>query len=81
MDAEVLGALLSSVRYEVLPAKATVDQVLAHVPRDVVATVTASPVNGLESTLDLVGRPADEVVAGPVRRAKPPAMAAKIGVG
>ena len=44
MDAEGLGALLSSVRYEVLPAKATVDQVLAHVPRDVVVTVTASPI-------------------------------------
>jgi methylenetetrahydrofolate reductase (NADPH) len=56
VDAEVLGALLSSVRYEVLPAKATVDQVLAHVPRDVVVTVTASPVKGLEPTLDLVGR-------------------------
>ncbi|KAB1990076.1 methylenetetrahydrofolate reductase [Streptomyces triticiradicis] len=56
MGAEGLGALLSGVRYEVLPAKATADQVLAHVPRDVVVTVTASPVKGLEPTLDLVGR-------------------------
>ncbi|MFI0928647.1 5,10-methylenetetrahydrofolate reductase [Streptomyces sp. NPDC021012] len=51
-----LRALLDSVRYEVLPAKATEDKVLAHVPRDVVVTVTASPVKGLEPTLDLAGR-------------------------
>ncbi len=51
-----LGALLGSVRYEVLPAKATEDKVLAHVPRDVVLTVTASPVKGLEPTLDLAAR-------------------------
>jgi methylenetetrahydrofolate reductase (NADPH) len=51
-----LRALLRSVRYEVLPAKATEDKVLAHVPRDVVVTVTASPVKGLEPTLDLVTR-------------------------
>jgi methylenetetrahydrofolate reductase (NADPH) len=51
-----LRALLDSVRYEVLPAKATEDKVLAHVPRDVVVTVTASPVKGLEPTLALTGR-------------------------
>jgi methylenetetrahydrofolate reductase (NADPH) len=51
-----LRALLDSVRYEVLPAKSTEDKVLAHVPRDVVVTVTASPVRGLEPTLDLTGR-------------------------
>ncbi|TPQ22117.1 methylenetetrahydrofolate reductase [Streptomyces sporangiiformans] len=51
-----LRALLRSVRYEVLPAKATEDKVVAHVPRDVVVTVTASPVKGLEPTLDLVTR-------------------------
>jgi methylenetetrahydrofolate reductase (NADPH) len=51
-----LRALLDSVRYEVLPAKATEDKVLAHVPRDVVVTVTASPVKGLEPTLDLTTR-------------------------
>ena len=51
-----LRALLSTVRYEVLPARATEDKVLAHVPRDVVVTVTASPVKGLEPTLDLTGR-------------------------
>lgn len=56
MGAAGLRALLRSVRYEVLPAKATEDKVLAHVPRDVVVTVTASPVKGLEPTLDLAGR-------------------------
>ncbi|UUU20441.1 5,10-methylenetetrahydrofolate reductase [Streptomyces sp. DSM 40750] len=56
MGAAGIRALLRSVRYEVLPAKATEDKVLAHVPRDVVVTVTASPVKGLEPTLDLAGR-------------------------
>ncbi|WP_406737160.1 5,10-methylenetetrahydrofolate reductase [Streptomyces sp. NBC_00853] len=56
MDAEHFRALLSSVRYEVLPAKTTEDKVLAHVPRDVVVTVTASPVKGLGPTLDLTVR-------------------------
>ncbi|MDX3727173.1 methylenetetrahydrofolate reductase [Streptomyces caniscabiei] len=51
-----LHALLRTVRYEVLPAKATEEKVLAHVARDVVVTVTASPVKGLEPTLDLAGR-------------------------
>ncbi|MCX5329117.1 MULTISPECIES: 5,10-methylenetetrahydrofolate reductase [unclassified Streptomyces] len=56
MAATGLRALLDSVRYEVLPAKATEDKVLAHVPRDVVVTVTASPVKGLEPTLALTER-------------------------
>ncbi|MGW2567845.1 5,10-methylenetetrahydrofolate reductase [Streptomyces sp. NPDC001537] len=56
MDATGLRALLDGVRYEVLPAKAIEDKVLAHVPRDVVVTVTASPVKGLEPTLELTGR-------------------------
>lgn len=56
MAAAGLRALLETVRYEVLPAGATEEKVLAHVPRDVVVTVTASPVKGLEPTLDLTGR-------------------------
>ncbi|MFC3572409.1 5,10-methylenetetrahydrofolate reductase [Streptomyces yaanensis] len=56
MGAEALRALLGRVRYEVLPAKSTEDKVLAHVPRDVVVTVTASPVKGLEPTLGLTER-------------------------
>ncbi|GHB51061.1 hypothetical protein GCM10010377_47540 [Streptomyces viridiviolaceus] len=47
MSGESVRALLSGVRYEVLPAKATEDKVLAHVPRDIAVTVTASPVKGL----------------------------------
>ncbi|MEU4878577.1 5,10-methylenetetrahydrofolate reductase [Streptomyces sp. NPDC021608] len=56
MAARDLRTLLDHVRYEVLPATATEDKVLAHVPRDVVVTVTASPVKGLEPTLDLTAR-------------------------
>ncbi|MFE0516198.1 5,10-methylenetetrahydrofolate reductase, partial [Streptomyces sp. NPDC058964] len=56
MGAEALRALLGHVRYEVLPAKATEDKVLGHVPCDVVVTVTASPVKGLEPTLGLTER-------------------------
>ncbi|MEV8556660.1 5,10-methylenetetrahydrofolate reductase [Streptomyces sp. NPDC051917] len=56
MGAEALRALLGRVRYEVLPARATEEKVLAHVPRDVVVTVTASPVKGLEPTLGLTER-------------------------
>jgi methylenetetrahydrofolate reductase (NADPH) len=56
LGAEALRALLRRVRYEVLPAKATEEKVLAHVPRDVVVTVTASPVKGLEPTLGLTER-------------------------
>lgn len=56
MGAETLRALLGRVRYEVLPVQATEEKVLAHVPRDVVVTVTASPVRGLEPTLGLTER-------------------------
>ncbi|OIK00836.1 5,10-methylenetetrahydrofolate reductase [Streptomyces sp. MUSC 14] len=56
MAAEALRALLGRVRYEVLPARATEEKVLAHVPRDIVVTVTASPVKGLEPTLALTER-------------------------
>ncbi|MER6272714.1 5,10-methylenetetrahydrofolate reductase [Streptomyces sp. NPDC001797] len=56
MGAEALRALLARVRYEVLPARVTEEKVLAHVPSDVVVTVTASPVKGLEPTLGLTER-------------------------
>ncbi|MET9882105.1 5,10-methylenetetrahydrofolate reductase [Streptomyces sp. NPDC006430] len=51
-----LADLLRRVRYEVLPAKATEDKVLHHVPADVPVTVTASPAKGLGPTLDLATR-------------------------
>ncbi|MEU9347103.1 5,10-methylenetetrahydrofolate reductase [Streptomyces sp. NPDC048278] len=56
MGAEDLRALLAHVRYEVLPTRETEEKVLAHVPHDVVVTVTASPVKGLEPTLALTER-------------------------
>ncbi|MGW3097527.1 5,10-methylenetetrahydrofolate reductase [Streptomyces sp. NPDC001102] len=56
MAGQALRRLLEHVRYEVLPAAATEEKVLAHVPRDVVVTVTASPVKGLEPTLELTAR-------------------------
>src|SRR4051812_16957326 len=48
--------LLGHARYEVLPTASTEDKVLAHVPREVAVTVTASPSKGLEATLDLAER-------------------------
>ncbi|GAA2911568.1 methylenetetrahydrofolate reductase [Streptomyces mexicanus] len=56
MSAEAVRSLLGRMRYEVLPARTTEEKVLAHVPRDVVVTVTASPVKGLEPTLALTER-------------------------
>ncbi|GGO98913.1 5,10-methylenetetrahydrofolate reductase [Wenjunlia tyrosinilytica] len=51
-----LPELLRQVRYEVLPARSTEEKVLGHVGTDVTVTVTASPVKGLEPTLDLATR-------------------------
>ena len=48
-----LGALLRSPRYEVIPAKATEQAVLDWVPAGMTVTVTASPVKGLEPTVEL----------------------------
>lgn len=54
--AATLVRLLENARYEVLPTATTEDKVLAHVPRDVAVTVTASPSKGLAATLDLAER-------------------------
>jgi methylenetetrahydrofolate reductase (NADPH) len=48
---EGLAAALAHARYEVLPLDGIVDEVVAHVPRAVTVTVTASAANGLEPTL------------------------------
>ena len=48
--------LLRAARYEVLPTAGTEEAVLAWVPRDVTVTVTASPVKGLDPTLELTER-------------------------
>lgn len=51
-----LAQLLHRPRYEVMPAAATEQSVLAWVPREITVTVTASPVKGLEPTLALTER-------------------------
>ena len=51
-----LVGLLQNARYEVLPTATTEEKVLAHLPRDRVVTVTASPGKGLEATIDLAER-------------------------
>jgi methylenetetrahydrofolate reductase (NADPH) len=43
--------LLEHPRYEVLPLDGIEDRVVAHVPREVKVTVTASPAKGLDATL------------------------------
>ncbi len=53
---QTLTRLLEQARYEVLPTASTEDKVLAHVPRSVTVTVTASPSKGLEATFDLAER-------------------------
>jgi methylenetetrahydrofolate reductase (NADPH) len=51
-----LVRLLEHARYEVLPTAPTEEKVLAHVPRDLAVTVTASPSQGLEATFALAER-------------------------
>ena len=51
-----LDALLRSPRYEVLPAKGTEEAVREWVPGGMTVTVTASPVKGLEPTIELAER-------------------------
>jgi methylenetetrahydrofolate reductase (NADPH) len=51
-----LDALLRSPRYEVLPTKGTEEAVQEWVPAGMTVTVTASPVKGLEPTIELAER-------------------------
>ena len=51
-----LDALLKSPRFEVLPTKGTEDAVTEWVPAGMTVTVTASPVKGLEPTIELTER-------------------------
>jgi methylenetetrahydrofolate reductase (NADPH) len=46
-----LADALRRPRYEVIPLAGIVDEVVAHVPRELTVTVTASPTRGLEPTL------------------------------
>jgi methylenetetrahydrofolate reductase (NADPH) len=48
------------IRYEILPVDGIEDEVLAHVPREVTVTVTASPSRGLDATLAVTERLAGE---------------------
>jgi methylenetetrahydrofolate reductase (NADPH) len=48
------------MRYEVIPVDGVEDLVVAHVPREVTVTVTASPSRGLETTLGVTERLAAE---------------------
>jgi methylenetetrahydrofolate reductase (NADPH) len=51
-----LDTLLARPRYEVLPAKGTEQAVLDWVPAGMTVTVTASPVKGLDPTIELAER-------------------------
>lgn len=48
-----LARALEHPRYEILPLDGIADKVLAHVPRDIKVTVTASPARGLNATLEV----------------------------
>ena len=51
-----LDALLRSPRYEVFPSRGTEQAVLDWIPAGMTVTVTASPVKGLDATIDLTER-------------------------
>jgi methylenetetrahydrofolate reductase (NADPH) len=55
-----LREAVATMGFEVLPFKGTAEKVLAHVPRDVRLTVTASPPKGIDATIDLTVRLAGE---------------------
>jgi methylenetetrahydrofolate reductase (NADPH) len=51
-----LISLLTAPRYEVLPTDDVEARILAHVPKDVTITVTASPRRGIDATVSLAER-------------------------
>ena len=55
-EKQTLATLLAHPRIEVIPSKDIADVVTKWLPRDVILTVTASPVKGLEATLELTRR-------------------------
>ena len=71
---ELLGGFLSRPRFEVIPAKGTEQAVAEWVPAGMTVTVTASPVKGLEPTIELA-----EKLAGPAERSRLLRMAAVAG--
>lgn len=54
--AREIAELVLRSRFEVMPLDGVEERVLAHVPGDVVLTVTASPTKGLEPTFDVAER-------------------------
>lgn len=57
---ERLAQALREPRYEVIPLRGTEEQVLEHVPKEAKLTVTASPEKGMEDTLQLAERLANQ---------------------
>ena len=57
---ERLAQALRQPRYEVIPLRGTEEQVLEHVPKEAKLTVTASPEKGMEDTLQLAERLANQ---------------------
>ncbi|MFD1717495.1 methylenetetrahydrofolate reductase [Georgenia deserti] len=53
-------SFLEGLRYEVMPFKGVDEKVLAHVPKDITVTVTASPGKGIWRTVDFAVRLAGE---------------------
>jgi len=51
-----LAAFLRAPRYEVLPTEEAEDLVLAHVPKEITVTITASPRRGMDATIRLAER-------------------------
>ena len=51
-----IAELVAQSRYVVIPLAGAEEQVLEFVPRDVTLTVTASPIKGLEPSLELAGK-------------------------
>jgi methylenetetrahydrofolate reductase (NADPH) len=52
----LLADLLQAPRYEVLPTDDAAERVVAHVPKHVTVTVTASPRRGMRPTVELAAR-------------------------
>src|SRR5262245_21964008 len=59
-ETEAVVKALRRPRYEVLPLDGIADKVAEHVPNDVTITVTASPTKGIESTLAVAERLAEQ---------------------
>lgn len=60
LPSTALKQLLEGARYEVLPTASIAEKVLAHVPRELTVTVTASPSKPLTTTLDMAEQLAAE---------------------